>query len=251
MSEITGRQITTITFFRFSGFFNKAWGLLMMQFAHKDLLSVQEQKFYKLMGSGKGLGFNPLPDWSVYSMLQVWENEAAAKAFFEESNLIQRYRSHATELWTLYMKNITAKGEWSGHNPFQPSQYLDTKNAHVAIITRATIKVSKLRSFWKYVPVSQKALLKNDGLIYTKGIGEVPLIQMATFSVWENFESVKAFAYQSSGHQGAIKKTRELKWYKEELFSRFQPYHSQGVWEGKNWQTILFDSRSRNNRHDS
>lgn len=41
------------------------------------------------------------------------------------------------------------------------------------------------------------------------------------------------FAYKSKDHQNAIKKTRQLDWYKEELFSRFQPYRSEGTWNGK------------------
>lgn len=69
---------------------------------------------------------------------------------------------------------------------------------------------------------------------YTKGIGEVPIIQMATFSIWKSKESVSNFAYGSSEHRIAIQKTRELNWYKEELFARFKPYKSTGTWNGKN-----------------
>jgi heme-degrading monooxygenase HmoA len=76
------------------------------------------------------------------------------------------------------------------------------------------------------VPTSEEGLDGNEGLIYTKGVGEV-LIQMATFSLWKDFESVKQFAY-SKQHKEAIKKTREYEWYSEELFSRFQPYKSSG-----------------------
>ena len=57
--------------------------------------------------------FNPLPDWSVNSLLQNWESEADADAFFKESLLIKKYQDHTSELWTLYMKNISAAGLWS------------------------------------------------------------------------------------------------------------------------------------------
>lgn len=205
----------------------------MMQFAHQHLAKAKGQVFYKLMGSGKGAGFNPFPDWSVYSLLQVWEEEAAAEAFFEKAELMQRYRKHTTDCWTIYMKNIKAQGAWSGGNPFIPSTELDAANPHLAIITRATIKLSKLYTFWKYVPTSERPIKNNTGLIYTKGIGEVPVIQMATFSIWKDLASLQQFAYESSEHREAIRKTRTLKWYKEELFSRFQPYRSVGKWEGK------------------
>ena len=73
----------------------------------------------------------------------------------------------------------------------------------------------------------------NEGLIYTKGVGEIPIVQMATFSLWKNFEAVKQFAYNSKQHQEAIRRTRNNDWYREELFARFQPYKSVGTWGGK------------------
>jgi hypothetical protein len=76
--------------------------------------------------------------------------------------------------------------------------------------------------FWKYVPTSEEGLDGNEGLIYTKGVGEVPIIQMATFSLWKDFESVNSSPINKQ-HKEAIKKTREYEWYSEELFSRFQP----------------------------
>ncbi|MFT5168748.1 MAG: heme-degrading monooxygenase HmoA [Saprospiraceae bacterium] len=225
-------QITTLSFFHYRGLRNKLWAFGMMQFAHQPLAKIKGLTFYKLMGSGKGLGFNPLPDWGVYALLQVWESEAAADSFLKNTELMQRYRARTTNIRTYYMKNITAKGEWSGSNPFQVSTALDKDIQKLAIITRATIKPSKLLKFWSYVPTSHRSLSQNPGLIYTKGIGEVPIIQMATFSLWENKEALNQFAYQSKEHAQAIKMTRELDWYKEELFARFQVFRTRTCGQG-------------------
>jgi heme-degrading monooxygenase HmoA len=225
-------QITTISFFRYTSLRNKFWGLKMMQFAHKSLENVSGMTFYRLLGSGKGRGFNPLPDWSVYCLLQVWESEEDANEFFNSSDLMREYAVHSDELYTLYMKNISAGGTWVGKNPFEKGAEMDPDQP-IAVITRATIKWNWLLRFWTYVPTSQQALDGNEGLIYTKGVGEIPIVQMATFSLWKNFEAVKQFAYKSKQHQEAIRRTRKNNWYKEELFSRFQPYKSTGNWEGK------------------
>ena len=203
----------------------------MMQFAHSDLAEVKGLSFYRLMGSGKGKGFNPLPDWSVYSLLQVWESEEQANEFFNSSILIEKYKSHTSEQYTLYMKNISAGGTWVGKNPFEKGIELDP-SLPIAVVTRATIKWNWLIRFWKYVPTSQEPLEGNKGLVYTKGIGEVPVVQMATFSLWKNFDAVKEFAYNSKQHKEAIRKTRKNEWYREELFSRFHPYKSSGTWQG-------------------
>lgn len=225
-------QITTISFFKYTSLRNKFWALKMMQFAHKGLVNAHGLSFYRLLGSGKGKGFNPFPDWSVYCLLQVWESEEAAQAFFNSSDLIKQYSERTEELFTLYMKNISAGGTWIGKKPFEKGADLDSA-LPIAVITRATIKWNWLLRFWTYVPTSQQALNGNEGLIYTKGVGEIPIVQMATFSLWKNFEAVKQFAYKSKQHQEAIRRTRKNNWYKEELFSRFQPYKSTGNWEGK------------------
>lgn len=202
----------------------------MMRDGHQHLSKVKGSSFYRLMGSGKGKGFNPLPDWSVYALLQVWNTESDAEAFFDSSELFTNYKSNSTEVYTLYMKNIASHGTWIGKKPFEVGTTLDPKTP-IAVITRATIKWNWLLRFWKYVPTSHKGLVRNEGLIYTKGIGEVPIVQMATFSLWKDFESVKKFAYSSKEHKEAIKRTRKNEWYSEELFTRFHPYKSTGLWE--------------------
>lgn len=206
----------------------------MMQFAHSPLQQQAGITFYKLMGSGKSLGFNPLPDWSTYALLIVWETEGHAQAFFEEAELFKRYQQHTSEIWTLFLRNISARGLWSGQNPFKQSLAVDSSNELRCIITRATIRWSKLISFWKYVPTSEEPLKNNKDLIFTKGIGEAPIVQMATFSIWTSATALKAFAYQSKEHQEAIRRTKALNWYREELFARFQPYKSVGTWKGEN-----------------
>lgn len=228
------KQISTVVFFRFQGGAAKYWALKMMQLAHQELKTVRGQQFYRLMGSGKGKGFNPFPDWSVYCLLQVWDSEEEAKAFFETAVLFKAYQEKSLEYHVLYMKNIAAHGTWLGHNPFE-KHALDELDGPIAVITRARIKWQQLISFWRYVPQSQAPLSNQKGLIYTKGIGELPIVQMATFSIWKNIEALKDFAYRSKEHQKAIRLTREKDWYSEELFSRFVVYQSAGSWNGKNW----------------
>ncbi len=223
--------ITTISLFRYKSFLSRVWAFGMMQFAHPGLGKVKGLRFYKLMGSGKA-GFNPWPDWSAYALVQVWESPKDAETFFESNPLMGRYRSRVEETMTLYLKTAKVKGEWSGKNPFPKNENLDPNNNYLAVITRATIKTKFLLRFWKYVPNSQKGLMENKGLLYTKGIGEVPFRNMATFSIWKDQESLKEFAYRAAEHKEAISLTHSLKWYKEELFARFQPYKAVGTWQG-------------------
>jgi hypothetical protein len=227
------QQITTVTFFKYKGAAAKIWAFGMMQFAHAPLQKVQGLSFYKLMGSGAGIGFSIVPDWSVYCLLQVWETEADATAFLEKSELMQRYRAKTVEIWTVYLKNIVAKGTWSGQSPFSPAIAMEACTGPIAILTRAAIRPRRLRAFWKYVPISQRHLSDYPALRFQKGVGEAPILQMATFSIWENFEAVRQFAYLDKEHQKAIQLTKQLDWYSEELFARFCPYRFEGSWQGQ------------------
>ncbi len=228
-------SITTLTLFRFTNFRARVWAFGQMQFAHAAMGSIQGLQFYKLLGSGRDLGFSPFPDWGVYALLGVWDDEKSAEDFFERSTIFQQYKANSAEQWTVFMKPLSTKGLWSGKNPFVKSPESDQNNALIAVITRATIKPAKLLKFWRYVPTSQRPIQKGcPGLIYTKGIGEAPLVQMATFSIWENLDALKNFAYNSPEHKEAIKRTHQIDWYKEEMFARFQPYKSTGLWGGVN-----------------
>ncbi len=226
-------QTTTITFFKFNTFSAKLWSLSMMQLAHPELKKVQGQTFYKLMGSGRGLGFNAFPDWSTYVLLQAWQDETAAQDFLDSSKVMRAYRKRAIEVWTIYLKNSSSHGQWSGSNPFQVGEPLPTTEL-ICVLTRATIRWNKIIPFWRYVPTSHQPLKNDSGLIYTKGVGEFPIVQMATLSIWKDMDSLNNFAYGSKEHREAIHKTRQLNWYKEELFARFKPYKSVGAWAGKN-----------------
>ena len=222
-------QVVTLSIFRYDNFSSKVWAFGMMQFAHAHLKKEKHCSFYKLMGSGKA-NFNPMPDWSVYSLLQVWENPEAATRFFQSSNLFQQYQQKADEITVLHLNPIKAHGQWNGQLPFETHQK-QTNNPMVAAITRASIKKSMLRTFWKYVPESQKPLQDAKGLIYTKGFGEVPITEMATFSIWEKEEDLMNYAYKSREHAKAIQKTRKLDWYKEEMFSRYEILGLYGNWQ--------------------
>lgn len=225
------KQVTTLCLINYKGFINQFWALKMMQLAKPYLNSVEGLQFYKLLGSGKD-GFKPQPDWSVYALLQVWDDESSANTFFESSELIKKYKSHSTSFCCLYLKSIKAHGYWSKQQPFIKHDNLSDRPLGVAIITRASIKTSQLQRFWRYVPTAQEPITRAKGLIYTKGFGEFPIWEMATLSLWQDIQSAKDYAYDSLEHRKAISMTRKYDWYKEELFSRFQVYKVKGKWQG-------------------
>lgn len=225
------KPITTFTLFRYKGFANKFWGLSQMGLAHRRLRKVEGSSFYKMLGTG-GSGFSTRPDWGVYAMLQVWESESAALNFFDSHPIMQSFRKRTAESVSLFMHPIRSRGNWNGQNPFEKGSRAISVEGPVAVLTRATIRKRYLYRFWSYVPTSQRPLGSMPGLIYSKGVGETPFIDMATISLWESAASMEAYAYGTDAHKGAIRQTRALDWYREELFARFLPYRTMGSWEG-------------------
>lgn len=214
--------VVEITFLKYEDFGSKVWAFGMMQFAHRPLSTTKGLLSYKLMGSGKDLGFNPWPDWSTYSIMMIWESREDADAFWASSPLAAKYKSHAVARWSVYMHPTKSYGKGGGSNMFEPYiKEADTQD-RVAVVTRATMKWSKIIPFWKTVPSAQKGLFNNDHVLFTKGVGEVPLRNMVTFSIWDSADAVNHFAYKSDdGHKQAMQAARKHKWFKEDLFARF------------------------------
>lgn len=191
-------------------------------------------KFFKLMGSGKGRVFSLTPDFYLYGLMAVWETEALADTFFSQSEVIKEYQQHCHESWTVKLQPIKAHGLWDGQSPFVPVADTNIPAGPVAVLTRASINLRALPAFWKHGKETSIALETAPGLVAAIGLGELPFVRQATFSIWENEQQMVQYAYRNAEHQQVIRKTRQYNWYHEELFARFQVISASGSWKGRN-----------------
>ncbi len=226
-------QIVTLTFFRYEGFKNRWWAFGQMGLAPRQLKGIEGLQFGKMLGSGGGNGFSILPNLGTYALLGAWENLEAAQYFFDKHSLFKSYQEKSTEYWTVFMRAVMVHGQWDGIEPFQITEKFDEQRL-VGVITRATIRTRHLWHFWRFVPSVSRSVERREGLLFSVGIGELPIVQQATFSLWENSRLMQTYAYQSRFHKEVVRRTRELGWYKEELFARFQPFAAEGSWQGEN-----------------
>lgn len=217
-------QIVSITFFEYQGFRQKWAALTNMGMLPRKIAKVHGLHFFKLMGSGKD-GFSIQPNWGTYSLLAIWENKAAAATYFD-SPLFTSQREQCTRHSTHYLRAYQAHGLWDGKQPFELNGQ-SVPDMPIAVITRATIKTKYLRKFWKDVPQVSQSIMQKEGRLFSIGIGELPLIMQATFSIWRTAEQMKEFAYKSKYHSEVVAKTRKLGWYKEEMFVRFELVDSE------------------------
>ncbi|WP_121198622.1 DUF3291 domain-containing protein [Mucilaginibacter gracilis] len=209
------------------------FALLAMAVHRLPLMLTRSCNFWKLLGCGQNGSFDLQPDWQQWGLLAVWNNRTDFDQFYKKSFIASWWRLLTYESWTLLCEPLQSHGTWDGKEPFGKPNVKDYAGP-IAILTRATINLNRLKNFWSHVDEAAEMLTTSPGYITSVGIGEAPLYRQATFSIWENFEAVKNYAYRSPKHADVIKKTRTEKWYKEELFARFKPLETWGTINGKN-----------------
>ncbi len=178
----------------------------------------------KPMGTGSGNGFSIWPNFKRYAFFALWENEKSANDFFAEAELPQWYKTHAGAQLHASLVPVKAHGSWGGAQPLRLSPELANEGP-LAVLTRATIRPSRLIDFWLNVPKVSRFMAGAEGAIHELGVGEYPIFMQATFSIWESKKALYAAAYKNTAHAEVVKKTRERNWYSEEMFAQFKVLH--------------------------
>lgn len=185
---------------------------------NKSLINFNGLKFIKLLGTGSKDGFSVIPDFSSYVMITSWENDDFRKKFIDENKLFQEIKNKSSRRIEIKIDPYNYIGSWNGINPFKnKSSY---KEGKIIVLTRARVKLNKLINFFVSTSSAAKSINSKKGAEYYKGVGELPIIEQATISIWESEQSMKDYAYSDKNHLKIINKARKNKWYSEELFVR-------------------------------
>jgi spheroidene monooxygenase len=224
-------QAVTISFFRFEGVANRLWAFSRMGFARRPLRRIPGIGFHKLFGTGTGEGFTPRPNLGVYAILATWPDLQTARRAVSESGVFESYRRHAAESATIYLSAIASRGAWDGGAPFALDGARPT--GLMAVLTRATIRKRHVLRFWREQPDISGTVRGEAHMAFKIGMGEVPFLQQVTFSVWDDAEAMKAFAYRSATHGEAVRRVRQGGWFREELYARFAVLLTEGRWNGR------------------
>ena len=227
---------STLTIARYPKWYS-LFGFFSMAVFHFYLRRNKNIFFYKLMGSGKNGTFDVQPDLRQWAILCVFKNDISTRVAVDNlyGNFIASWwKKLQCEVMTVALQPIEGHGKWDGSECFGALPKTSAYEGLIAVLTRASIRLSKVKSFWKNVSDAAQAVHNADGFITSFGIGEVPWIKQATFSVWQSKEAMKAYAYKQRSHQQVIQKTRKEAWYSEEMFVRFKILWTSGTVNGKN-----------------
>lgn len=204
------------------------FAILAMAIHRVPLWANKKNHFWKLLGCGKGGGFSKRPDWRQWAILVVRDQQPVPDT--QQELLINAYGKFIAgwyRLWqcktnTILLDPVSGHGSWDNKQPFGVFPDHKPHAGPIAVLTRATISLKKIRRFWAHVPGTSALLDKAEGLTYSVSIGEIPFIKQATFSIWNSVDEMKAFAYNTRQHEDVIQKTRKENWYREEMFVRFR-----------------------------
>lgn len=195
------------------------------------LRNVAGLRFWRLLGTGAGSDTAPSRDLRRSAMFAVWDDEASLDQFMTEHPIAARWR-RADEAWHVRLRALGGHGSWRG---FDVLDVLGegTAGGPVAVVTRASIRPGAWRAFGKVGRTVDDELHSADGLLDVVGIGEAPVGRLGTFSLWESAAAARSFATSMPAHRAVVVRTRDERWYTEELFARFEPFGSSGSWSGR------------------
>lgn len=190
-------------------------------------------RFFRLVGTGRDQAFSLNADLHRWGLFCVWESERALDRFEAGGPIVERWDATGEERWTVRLEPRAWHGRWGGVDPFAgaPTTKADDDEP-CAILTRATLRLTRSRTFFAHVGPVADELVRRDGLLCSIGFGEAPVLRQATLSGWTTLREARAFAYGTPDHQAVIRKVRDEGWYREQLFARFRPIASYGRWNG-------------------
>ncbi len=234
ISQGTQATLPTVALLLLTRFHSRAvpWGLSRLVLGERALGPVPGLRFARVLGSGRGGGFGLAPGFDHQGLMCFFDDEDSARSFAAQAPLMRAYRRHSRESLCALLRATSCRGSWGGASlaVTAPAQ----SDLPMAALTRASIRLRHAARFWRHAPATHDGIARAKGCRLAVGLGEAPLLRQATFSLWDNAQSMEAYA-RSGAHLAAIQGAHQQGWFSESMFVRFAPIEIVGEWHGKRY----------------
>jgi spheroidene monooxygenase len=208
----------------------RLWGSMRLVVGRFAMWRVPGLRFFKILGSGHEGGFGLRPSADRLGLFTVFADAASADAFLAASPVLQSWRSHSRECAWLKLVPYSSRGAWAGRPLAANAQ--PPGPGPIAVLTRASIRPWRAAAFWRRAPAAERSLHEAAGCLLATGLGEAPVLRQATFSVWQDTESLHAYAQQGA-HLEAVRAAYGEGYFSESMFTRFSLLSMGGTWKGR------------------
>ncbi|GDX55992.1 hypothetical protein LBMAG30_01550 [Comamonadaceae bacterium] len=208
---------------------HRLWGYSCFVRGPKALADPPGLVFAKVLGSGHQGGFGLQPSGSRQARFCLFDQEQEADNFLA-SPLVQGYARRSGEFFSAKLRAYSCRGSWSGANIEVTAEAPSA--GPIMSLTRASIRPSRARQFWRMQPASELALAQSQGCLMATGVGEAPFLRQATLTVWSDVAAMDNYA-RSGAHLAAIQAAYGGGFFSESMFARFSPLALRGVWRGR------------------
>lgn len=208
---------------------HRLWGYSCFVRGPKALANPPGLVFAKVLGSGHHGGFGLQPSGSRQARFCLFDQEQEADRFLA-SPLVQGFARRSGEFFSAKLRAYSCRGSWSGANIEVTAEAPSA--GPIMSLTRASIRPSRARQFWRMQPASELALQQSQGCLMATGVGEAPFLRQATLTVWSDAAAMDSYA-RSGAHLAAIQAAYGGGFFSESMFARFSPLSLRGVWRGR------------------
>ena len=209
---------------------SRGWGWLRFVTGRLAVRGAPGLRFVKVLGSGRGGGFGTTPSATIQGLFCVFDDAASADAFVSPTGPFQAWRARARECFTVKLRAYSVRGSWAGMRPAIGAAA--PGDGPIAALTRASIRPTRARRFWRMEPQAELELEVAHGCLLATGVGEAPYLRQATFTLWDSVASMDAYA-RTGAHLAAIRASAQGAFFSESMFVRFVPEGAQGSWRGR------------------
>lgn len=228
-TALTGKPVATLILADIAEG-SSVWGYSRFVIGGFGTGSVPGLRMYKVLGSGHDGGFGLRPSATRQGLFCVFDDDKIARDFLAQDPVVERYRRHAREFFSVRLHTYSCKGAWSGLS--LPPVTDTPAQGPIAALTRASIKPAQAAAFWRKAPPAQADLEHAAGCLLAAGLGEAPLLRQATFSVWCGVDDMDRYA-RTGAHLEAIKAAHRHGFFSESMFARFVPVDMRGTYKGR------------------